>query len=96
MRAGRNWFMACCLGLLAVSAPAQTMVDTRAACIQGRRIICGRVLQITPAGLVVDSGYTGLLQPPLNHAWLNRATALAPPRCWKNPLPMRLPSDPSC
>ena len=76
MRAGRNWFMACCLGLLAVSAPAQTTVDTRAACIQGRRIICGRVLQITPAGLVVDSGYTGLLQPPLNHAWLNRATAL--------------------
>jgi len=76
MRASLNWFMVGCLGLLAGSALGQTNGDTRAACIQGRRVICGRVLQITTAGLVVDSGYTGLLQPPLNHAWLNRATAL--------------------
>jgi len=71
-----RWFIIVCLALLAGTVTAQTNADTRAACIQGRRIICGRVLQITPAGLVVDSGYTGLLQPPLNHAWLNRATAL--------------------
>ncbi len=44
-------------------------------CIQGRRIICGRVLQVTKTGLVVDSGYTTLLQPPLNHSWFTRASA---------------------
>src|SRR5271156_5478336 len=45
----------------------------RAECIQGRRYVCGRVLQITPSGLVVDSGYPSLLQPPLNHSWLTPA-----------------------
>src|SRR6202021_1768276 len=51
----------------------------RADCIQGRRSICGRVLQITPSGLVVDSGYPSLLQPPFNHSWVTRSTA-APAR----------------
>jgi hypothetical protein len=44
-------------------------------CIKGRRHICGRILEVTKTGLVVDSGYTGLLQPPLNHSWLNPSTA---------------------
>jgi hypothetical protein len=48
----------------------------RTACIAGRRRICGKVLQITPAGLVVDSGYTNLLNPPLNHSWVTRGTAV--------------------
>ena len=39
-------------------------------CIQGRRIICGRILKILPEGLVVDSGYTNLMRPPLNKTWL--------------------------
>jgi hypothetical protein len=42
----------------------------RAECLQGRRIICGRILKVLPGGLVVDSGYTDLLRPPLNASWL--------------------------
>jgi hypothetical protein len=42
----------------------------RSACIHGRRNICGRVLQIVPGGLVVDSGYTDLLRPGLAHSWV--------------------------
>jgi uncharacterized repeat protein (TIGR03806 family) len=69
-----------CAGLGAWSVAAQTNLDVRAEqiraqCIQGRRIICGRVLQITKTGLVVDSGYTNLLRPPLNHSWVTRASA---------------------
>lgn len=42
----------------------------RAAGIQGRRSICGRILKILPDGLVVESGYTSLLRPELSHSWL--------------------------
>jgi hypothetical protein len=49
----------------------------RANCIQGRRLICGRVLKVSPAGLVVDSGYTDLLRPPLGQSWLIPGTAKA-------------------
>jgi hypothetical protein len=59
-----------------LTAPAEQI---RNECIQGRRYICGRVLQVTSSGLVVDSGYPGLLQPLLNHSWLNRAN-VAPSR----------------
>jgi hypothetical protein len=60
----------------AVKAPsASNYEQIRAACIANRRRICGRVLQVTPAGLVVDSGYTNLLAPPFNHTWLTRANA---------------------
>jgi hypothetical protein len=55
----------------------------RAACIQSRRCICGKILKILPEGLVVESGYTNLLRSPLNRSWLvpglvmvNRATDL--------------------
>ena len=48
----------------------------RSACIEGRRLICGRVLQVTPEGLVVDSGYKQLLAPPLNHNWVVPRTAV--------------------
>jgi len=50
--------------------------QVRTQCIEGRRIICGRVLQVTPDGLVVDSGYSKLLSPPLNHNWVVGATAV--------------------
>jgi hypothetical protein len=49
----------------------------RANCIQGRRIICGRIERIMPDGLVVDSGYTNLMRPPLNKSWLVPGTAKA-------------------
>ena len=46
----------------------------RGECIQGRRYVCGRVLQILTNGLVVESGYTDLLQPPLNQSWVQPGT----------------------
>jgi hypothetical protein len=49
--------------------------QVRSACIAGRRRVCGRVLQVTPSGLVVDSGYPSLLEPPFNHSWVTRSTA---------------------
>ena len=39
-------------------------------CVQGRRLICGKILKILPDGLVVDSGYTNLTHPPLSASWL--------------------------
>lgn len=47
----------------------------RNTCVEGRRLVCGRVLQVTPDGLVVDSGYRQLLSPPFNHDWVVRGTA---------------------
>jgi hypothetical protein len=60
------------------STPAQTNAlnayqraeQIRTACIEGRRFIAGRVVQVTPGGLVVDSGYKQLLSPPFNHSWV--------------------------
>ena len=46
------------------SAEAARSEQIRAACIEGRRYICGKVLQSTSDGMVVDSGYAGLLKPP--------------------------------
>jgi hypothetical protein len=52
------------------AAQVQKAEQVRADCVQGRRLICGRILKVLPDGLVVESGYTGLLHPPLNKAWL--------------------------
>jgi hypothetical protein len=49
----------------------------RTACIQGRRTICGKILQIFPEGLVVESGYSSLLRPELNRSWLVPGTVIA-------------------
>jgi hypothetical protein len=49
----------------------------RADCIQGRRIICGRIVKILPEGLVVESGYTNLMRPPLDKSWLIPGTVQA-------------------
>jgi hypothetical protein len=49
----------------------------RADCIQGRRTICGRILKVLPGGLVVESGYTNLLRPPLDRSWLVPGTVEA-------------------
>lgn len=42
----------------------------RAACIDGRRSICGKILRIFPNGILVESGYTNLLREPLTRSWL--------------------------
>lgn len=55
----------------------QATEKIRADCVHGRRIICGRILKILPDGLVVDSGYTNLMRPPLNKSWLVPGTAQA-------------------
>src|SRR5438045_2568281 len=41
----------------------------RSACVEGRRYVSGKVLQITTDGLIVDSGYPDLLNPPFNKSW---------------------------
>jgi uncharacterized repeat protein (TIGR03806 family) len=63
------------------SAAAQNMDGPRAEkvrseCIEGRRRICGRVLKVTPTGLVIDSGYAALLQPPFNRSWLTHSNVV--------------------
>jgi hypothetical protein len=77
---------ACCTG--EASAPAATpdspavaeavrAEKIRAACVQGRRCVCGRILKVLPAGLVVESGYTSLLRTNLHGAWLLPGTVTA-------------------
>ena len=87
-------FVCVCVCLAAWSVSAQTNLNVRAeqirtACIQGRRHVCGRVLQVTKAGLVVDSGYPTLLQPPLNRSWFTRASAapVRPPNLVEGNMP---------
>ena len=58
-------------------ALAQRVEEMRAVCIQNRRLICGKILKVLPDGLVVDSGYTNLMRPPLNQSWLIPGTAEA-------------------
>src|SRR5690348_7863470 len=41
----------------------------RTECIKGRRLICGKVLKVFHDGLVVESGYTDLVRPPLTESW---------------------------
>ena len=63
-------------GLAKAAPPEEPSEAIRTRCIEGRRRVCGRVLQVTPSGLVVDSGYTGLLQPPLSQSWVTRANVV--------------------
>ncbi len=49
--------------------PGLRAEQVRAGCIQGRRVVCGKVIQILSEGLVVESGYTSLLNPPFNKSW---------------------------
>ena len=49
----------------------------RTACVNGRRRICGLVLQVDADGLVVDSGYTDLLRPELARSWVVHANVAA-------------------
>lgn len=56
------------------SKSAVRFEQIRLRCIEGRRYVAGRVLQVLPEGLVVDSGYSQLLSPPLNRSWLVSGT----------------------
>jgi hypothetical protein len=49
----------------------------RAACLDGRRSICGKILRVFPNGLLVESGYTNLLREPLTKSWLVPGTVVA-------------------
>jgi hypothetical protein len=51
--------------------------QVRMDCIAGRRLICGRIVKVLRDGLVVESGYTDLLRPPLTASWLIPATVPA-------------------
>jgi len=51
--------------------------EVRTLCIEGRRLICGRILEVLPDGLIVECGYTNLLREPLSRSWLIPATAQA-------------------
>ena len=73
-----------CAGLMATPAFGQTSgwaatnqfpslqaaEAMRADCIQGRRMICGRILKVLPGGLIIDSGYTNLMRHPVDRSWL--------------------------
>jgi hypothetical protein len=62
------------------AAPASAAISSeqiRTDCINGRRLICGKVLKIVPDGLVVDSGYTDLLRQPLIRSWRAPSTVTA-------------------
>lgn len=58
-------------------AVLQHIEAVRAECIQGRRSICGKILKILPDGLIIESGYTDLLRPPLASSWLVPGTVVA-------------------
>jgi hypothetical protein len=58
-------------------AGAQPLGEIRTDCIQNRRMVCGKILQVLPEGLVVESGYLDLLQRPLGRSWLVPGTVLA-------------------
>ena len=47
----------------------------RATCLQGRRLVCGRILAVEPVGMIVECGYSDLLREPLNKSWLVPGTA---------------------
>ncbi len=59
---------------------AQRAEQIRPGCRRGERQICGRVLQVLPKGLVVDSGYTNLLDPHYRQLWVVTGTATVSPQ----------------
>jgi hypothetical protein len=54
----------------------QSAANIRSVCINGRRCICGKVIKIVPEGLVVESGYTALMNPPFTGSWVIPSGAL--------------------
>jgi hypothetical protein len=54
----------------------QQAAEIRAACIAGRRCVCGKVIKMVPEGLIVESGYTALMDPPFAGSWVIPGGAL--------------------
>jgi hypothetical protein len=54
----------------------RAVAELRTACINGRRCVCGKVIKIVPEGVIVDSGYTALMDPPFTQAWVIPGGAL--------------------
>jgi uncharacterized repeat protein (TIGR03806 family) len=57
--------------------PVARAEEIRDACVAGRRIICGRIVEVRPNGFVIECGYTNLLGSPLYRSWLLPATITA-------------------
>ena len=64
---------------LPVSATAARAEQIRTDCIQNRRLICGKVLAVLTNGLVVESGYAGLLRPGLTGSWVIPGSVVVSP-----------------
>jgi hypothetical protein len=60
----------------AVRDREQRAAEIRTACINGRRCVCGKVIKIVPEGLIVESGYTALMEPPFTESWVIPGGAL--------------------
>ena len=60
-----------------ITPTLQDREKVRLMCIEGRRLVCGKILEVLPDGLVVDSGYTDLLRQPLIQSWLVPGTVKA-------------------
>lgn len=60
----------------AVRNSDQPAAAIRVACINGRRCVCGKVIKIVPDGLIVESGYTALMEPPFTGSWVIPSGAL--------------------
>ena len=55
----------------------QSVEQVRIQCLADRKMICGKILRVLPDGLVVESGYSDLLRPPLTTSWLVPGTVAA-------------------
>lgn len=59
------------------AASVELKEQIRSRCLEGRRSICGKIIQIFPDGLLIEAGYTNLLREPLTKSWLAPATVTA-------------------
>src|SRR5271170_4281988 len=57
--------------------PVARAEEIRDTCVGGRRIICGRIVEVRPNGFVIECGYTNLLGSPLDRSWLLPGTITA-------------------
>src|ERR1700722_1717467 len=88
LRANANEFPA----TNSAATAARNIDRVRSECIEGRRMICGKILRVLPDGLVIESGYTNLLRPPLTDSWLVPGTVSTAPA--QNLLESREPGSP--
>ena len=56
---------------------SQHAEEVRCHSLLGRRLVCGKILNVLSDGLVVESAYTNLLRAPLGKSWLLPGTVAA-------------------